>query len=401
MRRAVFVLATLALSASLSGAGCLSQPTATYTDAGSDGASAADVTTTKVDAGAAEAGNPATNPNDEDPTANITYMDDLATHPGCTTSGLAAREAADGTPAGYTAAVINGGAFKCAAKEYGTDGDGSKPIVVLVHGNSSTPGDWETFAGDSTSGPMISETLVADGYHVYASDVRYDMVPKDTTNNPTQNYDHGWAVPIVENLLTNLFAQYPVPRMFNIAGFSIGPTVIRDALRRMLRNGQNPFARVHALHFASGGNHGVSSYTDLCGSETAPLNGTMAGLAACQLGNRSGYVLTPFETPLNGQTDAASFDTPCSDGTTAYGQTGVCGGNTVVYTTVVFEDPESGPLLDEFVSQASAHLNGANNMTVNQLEPDTFFFKALFPHHYGAIRSAQGIAIAKAALETQ
>jgi hypothetical protein len=127
----------------------------------------------------------------------------------------------------------------------------------------------------------------------------------------------------------------------------------------------------------------------------------MAGLAACQLGNRAGYVPTPFEIPLNGgSTDAVSFDTPCSDGMTAYGMTGVCGCNTVVYTTVVFQDPESGPLLDEFVSQASAHLNGANNQTVNQIEPDTFFFKGLFPHHYGAIRSAEGIAIAKAALET-
>jgi hypothetical protein len=126
----------------------------------------------------------------------------------------------------------------------------------------------------------------------------------------------------------------------------------------------------------------------------------MAGLAACQLGNRAGYVLTPFESPLNGPADAISYDTPCSDGTTAYGQTGVCGGNTVVYTTVVFQDPEAGALLDEFVSQASAHLAGANNMTVTELEPDKFFFMGLFPHHYGAIRSAQGIAIAKAALET-
>jgi pimeloyl-ACP methyl ester carboxylesterase len=321
-------------------------------------------------------------------------------HPGCTTAGLASRAAADGTPASYTPAVINCGAYTCAAKEYGTD-DGTKPIIVLVHGNSSTPGDWETFAGDATSGPMISETLVRDGYHVYASDVRYDMVPSDTMNNPSKNYDHGWAVPIVQSLLTNLFAQYPAPRMFNIAGFSIGPTVIRDALRRMHRAGLSPFARIHALHFASGGNHGVSSYTALCGSETAPINSTMAGLAACQLGNRAGYSLTPFEAPLNGQTDETSFDTPCSDGNTAYGQTGVCGGNTVVYTTVVFEDPEAGALLDEFVSQTSAHLTGANNQTVNQTEPDQFFFKQLFPHHYGAIRSPQGIAIAKAALESQ
>jgi hypothetical protein len=392
MRRSLLVLVGLSLSSALTLAGCLSTPTV-LTDGGTDAVS-------PVTDGPTCDGSAGCNPLDEDPTTTVTYMDDLATHPGCTTAGLTTRAGADGTPAGYVAAVINNGAFKCAAKEYGVD-DGTKPIIVLVHGNSSTPGDWETFPSDPKSTPMISETLVADGYHVYASDVRYDMVPTDTMNNPSKNYDHGWAVPIIESLLTNLFAQYPAPRMFNIAGFSIGPTVIRDALRRMQRNGQNPFARIHALHYASGGNHGVSSYTALCGSETAPINTTMAGLAACQLGNRGGYTLTPYEAPLNGTSDANSFDTPCGDGTTAFGQTGVCGGNTVVYTTVVFKDPASGPFLDEFVSEASAHLNGANNMTVTELEPDTFFFMGLFPHHYGAIRSASGIAIAKAALETQ
>jgi pimeloyl-ACP methyl ester carboxylesterase len=351
----------------------------------------------------APAGNPATNTTDEDaPAQYVPYKDDLATHPGCTIEGLSTRSAADGTPAGYTAAVINGGAYKCAAKEYpvATSEDTTKPIIVLVHGNSSTPNDWETFYQDAAKTPMISETLVADGYHVYASDVRYDMVPTDTKNNPSKNYDHGWAVPIVQSLLTNLFAQYPAPRKFNIAGFSIGPTVVRDALRRMLRNGQNPFARIHSLYYASGANHGVSTYSQLCGSETAPLNGTMAGLAACQLGNRATYVLTPFESPLNGTVDDPSYDTPCSDGDTAYGQTGVCGGNAVVYTTVVFGDPDSGPLLDEFVSQASAHLNGATNLTVNQEEPDKYFFNGLFPHHFGSIRSAEGVAYAKQYLET-
>jgi pimeloyl-ACP methyl ester carboxylesterase len=359
----------------------------------------------------------AANTNDEDSAPPyITYMDDLATHPGCTTAGLEGRLAIDGTAAGYTAAVINCGTFKCAAKDYGAPAvdDPTKPIIVLVHGNSSTPSDWERFVGDTTKAPMISETLVADGYHVYASDVRYDMVPTDMTNNPAKNYDHGWAEPIVESLLTNLFEQYPAPRMFNIAAFSIGPTVVRDALRRMTRKGLNPFARIHALHYASGGNHGVSSYETDCGSEMSPLNTTMAGLASCQLGNRSGYVVTPFEHPLNGgQTDIQSFDTPCSDGNTAFGQTGVCGNNKVVYTTVVFADQPNGTQLDEFVSQASSTLLGANNMTVTQPEPGTctgsgssmmcsgYFLYPNFEYHYGAIRSAQGIAIAKAALETK
>jgi hypothetical protein len=347
----------------------------------------------------------------EDSTTNITYMDDLSTHPGCTTAGLSSRVLPDGTSASYTPATIPG--YPCAAKEYGTD-DGSKPIIVLVHGNSSTPNDWEAYANDPAKTPMIAETLVADGYHVYASDVRYDKVPVDQTNNPAQNYDHGWAEPIVESLLTNLFAEYPAPRMFNIAGFSIGPTVIRDALRRMQRKGESPFARIHALHFASGGNHGVSTYDTYCGSETAPINNTMAGRAACQLGNRVSYQVTAFEQPLNGgQTDIASFDTPCADGSTAFGQTGVCGGNKVVYTTVVFADQDGGALLDEFVSQTSAALVGANNMTVTETEPGTctgtgsamtcvgYFYYPNFQHHYGAIRSPQGVAIAKAALETQ
>jgi hypothetical protein len=349
----------------------------------------------------------------------ITYLDDLSMHPGCTTAGITTRLAIDGTPAGYTPAVINGGAFTCSAKDYGTPSpdDPTKPIIVLVHGNSSTPNDWETYVNDTAKTPMIAETLVADGYHVYASDVRYDLVydlaGNNMTNNAAKNYDHGWAVPIVESLLTNLFEQYPAPRMFNIAGFSVGPTVIRDALRRMFRKGLNPFARIHALHYASGGNHGVATYATDCGKESSPAVTGMAGLAACQLGNRTNYTVTPFELPLNGGSppDIPSFDTPCADGITAYGETGVCGCNKVVYTTVVFADEPNGTLLDEFVSQTSSALVGANNMTVTQPEPGVctpagsttctgYFFYPNYEYHYGSIRSAQGIAIAKAALET-
>ncbi len=421
MRRSLSALVCLSFSTALSFVGCLSQPTATAGDGGTD---APEVTKPGTDTGTGSKSpdaapacpmiTAATTFDDAVP-PYITYMDDLATHPGCTTAGLASRLAIDGTPASYTPAVINGGAFTCAAKDYGmpTPDDPTKPIIVLVHGNSSTPNDWETYVNDATKAPMIAETLVADGYHVYASDVRYDMVPTNMTNNPAKNYDHGWAVPIVESLLTNLFEQYPPPRMFNIAGFSIGPTVIRDALRRMFKKCLNPFARIHALHYASGGNHGVSTYATDCVNEANPMNTTMAGLAACQLGNRAMYVLTPFEAPLNGaQVDTASFDTPCSDGTTAYGISGACGGNTVVYTTVVFADQPNGALLDEFVSQGSAMLTGANNMTVTQPEPGVctgsgssmmcqgYFLYPDFEYHYGAIRSAQGIAIAKAALET-
>ena len=385
MLRSTPILALLSVLPALCAQGCLSSADTSSADAG------------PVEAGA----DPATNPNDTDSTVNITYMDDLTMHPGCSTAGLTSRLAIDGDPAGYTAAVLPG--FPCAAKEYPVppNEDVTKPIVLLVHGNSSTPNDWQTYDKDPASTPMISETLVADGYHVYAADFRYDLVNDSSdpmTGNPAKNFDHGWATPILQSLIDALIQKYPT-RKLNIAGFSLGPTIIRDALRRMLRAGKNPFSHIHALHLASGANHGVSTFAAYCGSQTNPMNKTRAGLAACQLGNRDAYMATPFLTPLNGGSD--SFDTPCADGNTAYGQTGVCGGNTVVYTTVVFQDPPNGPLQDEFVSQASAHLNGANNQTVTDVDPTGYFINGMFKHHYGAIRSAQGIAIAKAALESQ
>jgi len=422
MHRSTSLAVSVAAIAFLAG-GCLSPPTVLGADAGLDAGTHA----ASADAGFADACTPGSAvtptpppPNtmnaDSTDTTTIAYMDDLSTHPGCTTEGITTRTWLDGTPASYTPAVINCGKFTCSAKEYPVPAheDVTKPIIVLVHGNSSTPNDWETYVNDPAKTPMISETLLAAGYHVYASDVRFDKVPVDMTNNPAQNYDHGWAVPIVQSLLTNLFEQYPPPRMFNLAGFSIGPTILRDALRRMHRAGLHPFSRIHALHFASAGNHGVSTFSALCGSETSPSNTTMAGLAACQLGNRTGYTVTPFEQPLNGGNppDVQSFDTPCSDGNTAYGQTGVCDGNTVVYTTVVFKDNSDGTTLDEIVDQASTALVGANNMTVSEPEPGTcpagsttncvgYWLYPELEYHFASIRSAQGVAIAVAALETQ
>jgi hypothetical protein len=138
----------------------------------------------------------------------------------------------------------------------------------------------------------------------------------------------------------------------------------------------------------------------------------MAGLITCQMGDRTNFVITPFMTPLNGaQQDISSFDTPCADGNTAYGLTGVCGCNKVVYSTVVFADPETGPLLDEFVSQKSAALVGADNMSVTEPEPGTcpagsttncqgYFFYPNFKYHFGAVRGAQGVQMAVTALES-
>src|SRR5678815_3682673 len=100
----------------------------------------------------------------------IEYRDDLASHPGCTTAGLA-----------YTAASIPG--YPCAAKSYGA-GDTDKSIVILVHGNSDTPDEFEKFEdGD----PMIAETLVGDGHEVIAVDLRIDECDDPQANNDTEN----------------------------------------------------------------------------------------------------------------------------------------------------------------------------------------------------------------------
>lgn len=363
-------------------------PPATDTDSG-----------TPIEAGPPE--DPTKNDAIADSTQNILYRDQLAIHPGCTTADIATRVAIDGKPAGYTAAVLPD--FTCSAKEYPVPAneDVTRPIVLLVHGNSSTPLDWEAYADDPAdpNTPMIADTLVADGYHVYAADFRYDKVPDpadQATGNPAKNFDHGWATPILEATIRSLHKKYPT-RKINMAGFSLGSTIIRDALRRMHHRGEAPFTYVHALHLASGANHGVVTFPTLCGDPANPTNKTMRGTVACQLGNRDGFAPTPFLTPLNGT--AGAFETPCADGNTAYGQKNVCGGNKVLYTTVVYKDPPNGPLQDEFVSQTSAALLGADNKTVDQDDVTTYFLNGIFKHHNGSIRSVQGVAIAKAALE--
>src|SRR5687767_8105105 len=60
----------------------------------------------------------------------ILYRDDLGSHPGCATDGMT-----------YTPGSISG--YQCAVKDYGGSPDGSKPIVLLIHGNSDTPDEWE------------------------------------------------------------------------------------------------------------------------------------------------------------------------------------------------------------------------------------------------------------------
>src|SRR6185312_11514655 len=145
------------------------------------------------------------------------YRDDLTMHPGC-----APRTSTDKTYAGQgflntlnTATVAPGVIvqgtdstkpgyvpnYPCAAKEYtqpsGVSIDPTKPIVILVHSNSSSPNSWEEYSNPnltdadsntpgiqlvSASGfkftvddqthprTMLAAKLVAKGYRVIAVD---------------------------------------------------------------------------------------------------------------------------------------------------------------------------------------------------------------------------------------
>ena len=319
----------------------------------------------------------------------ITYRA-LDTHPGCSTEGL-----------GYTAASVPG--YTCAAKEYVGTEDTSKPIVILVHGNSDTPGSWEAYdaagacgdAGATEGADMLAEELVADGFRVLAVDMRYDLVDDPAGNNDTENaaknMDHGWGVPITQHLIESVLTAYP-DRQISIVGFSFGVTAARDAVRRLaINDGIDIFPRLDDMVMAAGANHGVSSYAQ-CG-----VNPTMRGTVTCEMGDRAAYSPTPFLTPLNGPEGA--FETPCSDGQTAFGRD-ICGGHSVEYTTVVMEDLATGEQQDLFVSEASAALLGADNQTIglNDVDESNYFFCGLFRNHYGSIRANAGRSVIVSAL---
>ncbi len=311
---------------------------------------------------------------------------ELAAHPGCTTDGLT-----------YPAAAIPG--YTCAAKGYEpASEDAQKPIVLLVHGNSSTPADYEKFPKDDPNAlPMLSERLAASGFRSYAVDFRIDKVDDPNQNNDTENaaknFDHGWAVPILEHLIDSVMTANP-GRKVSLVGFSVGPTIIRDALRRLHRAKKKPFERIAALVFAAGGHHGVSTFRKLCGP-----NPTMRGRVACELGDRTAFAPTELSKPLNGPDGA--FEAPCADGDSAFGQKGVCGKNTVRITTVVMKDIKDGTYQDEFVSEGASALKGAQNLTVplEASDPTGYFLKGLFKNHYGALRSEAALSLILAALE--
>jgi len=364
----------------------------------------------------------------------ITYMDDLATHPGCSTygqlldsTGLTVLGHTDAGPGiGYTNATITG--YPCAAKEYlPAAEDTTKPIVILIHGNADDPTVWETCnlndmtdgrqniyeessittADCTSSALMLSETLNAAGYHAFAVDLRYDLVPvnralpaTDPKYDPAQQFDHSWAVPIAQAMVTSLYAQYPT-RKFAIVAHSLGVTIGRDLLRRMDRAGLNPYARLTAFVGASGGNHGIipAEYDALCGTEANPINTSLSGASACQLGSYKGWTPAIFEMPISGVGEA--WETPCVDGSTAFGQTGVCGGNTIKWTTVVDADNAAdGSTEDEIVDESAAALMGANNLTIpyGSVDSTGYFYGMLLEHHFSSVRSAAGIAAIMGAL---
>ncbi len=323
--------------------------------------------------------------DDAQDAAEVNYRDDLAAHVGCSVEGLA-----------YTPASIDG--YPCAAKDYTDQEDTSKPIVLLVHGNSDTPDSWETFdpAGSCKAplggegGEQLAEVLAANGFRTVAADLRFDLVDEPDTNNDTENaarnMDHGWAVPIAQSFIRTMMEENP-DRRFVVVGFSLGATVTRDALRRLIVNeGFNPYPQIDHAFILAGPNHGVSSFP-LCGT-----NPTMRGTVTCEMGNRAAYSPTYFTIPLNGPEGA--HETPCSDGVDAFGHD-VCQGHTLEWTTIVMEDLDGGEQQDLFVSETSSALLGADNRTIglNDFDTSNYFFCGLFRNHYGAVRStaAHGI----------
>ena len=96
-----------------------------------------------------------------------------------------------------------------AAGSFGVTVDTSKPIVVLVHGNSSNPNSWEEFSNskltdqdpnvagvqakpvtgfeftvDSQAREMLATKLVKQGYRVIAVDLRSDLTVTLPDANP-------------------------------------------------------------------------------------------------------------------------------------------------------------------------------------------------------------------------
>jgi pimeloyl-ACP methyl ester carboxylesterase len=321
--------------------------------------------------------------------------------------------------------------YPCAAKQYTqTNEDTSKPIVILVHGNSTRPHSWEKFlmpAGtpinaalekvqftpDSEARAQLAEKLIADRYQVIAVDFRTDLVAtvdpssNSTSENAAGNIDHGWSTPILQGLIKAVMINNP-NRKIALVGHSLGVTVMRDALRRLYveyvnantgtlaaSTAVNPFTQVSHVIMGSGANHGVSTFDPpnaLCAS-----NPTMRGTIVCEMGSRANYVQTYFHEPLNGPRDL--FATPCADGDFAFGKTGQCGGNVVKYFTITMTDIQQGAnYQDLYVSESASRIDMpgcvVNKLTtLNDYDTSGYFSKGFIANHFGSVRSEAGLKL--------
>ena len=173
-------------------------------------------------------------------------------------------------------------------------------------------------------------------------------------------------------------------------------TLIRDALRRVFYY-KNPsvYQRVDDVILLSGANHGVSS---ACGYDCCGNCDHMRGNCACEMGDRDAYEPTCFMQRLNGE--GGEWEAPCADGETAYGIGQVCGGHSVRYTTIVMEDLENGSQKDICVSEESAYLHSADNLTIDVTSEDlsNYFYCGLLRNHFGSARSEEAIDLILTAL---
>ena len=313
--------------------------------------------------------------------------------------------------------------YDCAAKQYTQpDEDTSKPIVILVHGNSTRPHSWEKFllppntaivsaenvtvTPDTTARTQLAERLISERYQVVAVDFRTDLwntaepISNNTEYNAAGNIDHGWSTPILQSLIKAVMKNNP-NRKVALVGHSLGVTVVRDALRRLyvehtkgLEGAINPFPQVSHVVLGSGANHGVATYDSpylLCSGK----NKTMRGTIVCEMGSRSNYVQTYFHKPLNGPRDL--FATPCADGDYAFGRTGQCGGNVVKYFSITMTDIQQGSnYQDLYVSEAASRIDMPGcvvNKLTTRSDYDTsgYFLKGGIANHFGSVRSEAGL----------
>ncbi len=314
--------------------------------------------------------------------------------------------------------------YPCAAKEYTQNSeDSSKPIVILVHGNSTRPHTWEKFlltpgtpvntatenvqfTADSTSRDQLAEKLIAQRFRVIAVDFRTDVVTSidpsanASTQNSSGNIDHGWATPILQSLVKAVMRNNP-NRKVALVGHSLGVTVARDAVRRLYvewssgrSGGINPFPQLSHVILGSGANHGVSTY-DTQPNSLCAANDTMRGTIVCEMGSRSNYVQTYFHKPLNGPRDL--FATPCADGDYAFGKTGQCGNNVVKYYTLTMTDKTKGTNYQDFyVSEAASRIEMdgcvTNTLTtLNDYDTSGYFVNGFIANHFGSMRSNAGV----------